>query len=281
MKKIYVFLLFAFFAVSTLAQGTMLLRQPTLSSESIVFVYANDLWKVPLSGGNAKRLTTYEGYESSPHFSDDGNWIAFSAEYDGNTDVYIISSEGGTPKRLTYHPGADIVQGWTPSGEILFRTGRKSHPTKTSQLYSISTEGSFPKPLVDIRAAYGDVSSDGKYLAYTPITSWDPEWRNYRGGQAMPIWILNLKNQDLTRTPQLDKERHLDPVWVGEKVYYLSERDFVSNIWSYDLKSEQEKQITFYKKFDIKSLDAFEDQIVFEQGGYLHTLDTKNNSANN
>jgi tricorn protease len=279
MKKIYVFLLFAFFAVSTFAQGTMLLRQPTLSSESIVFVYANDLWKVPLSGGNAKRLTTYEGYESSPHFSDDGNWIAFSAEYDGNTDVYIISSEGGTPKRLTYHPGADIVQGWTPSGEILFRTGRKSHPTKTSQLYSISTEGSFPKPLVDIRAAYGDVSSDGKYLAYTPITSWDPEWRNYRGGQAMPIWILNLKNQDLTRTPQLDKERHLDPVWVGEKVYYLSERDFVSNIWSYDLKSEQEKQITFYKKFDIKSLDAFEDQIVFEQGGYLHTLDTKNNSA--
>lgn len=279
MKKIYVFLLFAFFAVSTLAQGTMLLRQPTLSSESIVFVYANDLWKVPLSGGNAKRLTTYEGYESSPHFSDDGNWIAFSAEYDGNTDVYIISSEGGTPKRLTYHHGADIVQGWTPSGEILFRTGRKSHPTKTSQLYSISTEGSFPKPLVDIRAAYGDVSSDGKYLAYTPITSWDPEWRNYRGGQAMPIWILNLKNQDLTRTPQLDKERHLDPVWVGEKVYYLSERDFVSNIWSYDLKSEQEKQITFYKKFDIKSLDAFEDQIVFEQGGYLHTLDTKNNSA--
>lgn len=279
MKKTYLFLLLIFTVASTFAQGTMLLRQPTLSGESIVFVYANDLWKVPLSGGDAERLTTYEGYESSPHFSNDGNWIAFTAQYDGNIDVYVIPVEGGTPKRLTYHPGGDFVQGWTPSGEVLFRTGRTSHPTKTSQLYTVTTEGSFPKPLVDIRAAYGEVSEDGNYLAYTPITSWDPEWRNYRGGQAMPIWILNLNTQELTRTPQLDKERHLDPVWVGEKVYYLSERDYVSNIWSYDLKSQEEEQITFHKKFDVKSLDAFGDQIVYEQGGYLHTLDTQNKSA--
>ena len=101
MKKIYAFLLLAFSAVSTYGQGTMLLRQPRLSRESFVFVYANDLWKVPLSGGSARRLTTNEGYESSPHFSDDGKWIAFSSEYDGNTDIYSIPSEGGTPKRLT------------------------------------------------------------------------------------------------------------------------------------------------------------------------------------
>lgn len=278
MKKTYFCLLLIFSVASTFAQGTMLLRQPTLSEESVVFVYANDLWKVPLSGGDAERLTTYEGYESSPHFSNDGDWIAFTAQYDGNIDVYVIPAAGGTPKRLTYHPAGDFVQGWTPSGEILFRTGRTSHPTKTSQLYTVSTEGSFPKPLVDIRAAYGEVSEDGNYLAYTPITSWDPEWRNYRGGQAMPIWILNFNTQELTRTPQLDKERHLDPVWVGEKVYYLSERDYVSNIWSYDLKSQKEEQITFHKKFDVKSLDAFGDQIVYEQGGYLHTLNTQNKS---
>ena len=279
MKKIFLLLLIAFTVNTTLAQGTRLLRQPTLSNESVVFVYANDLWKSPLSGGEAIRLTTYEGYESSPHFSQDGKWIAFSAQYDGNTDVFVIASEGGTPQRLTYHPGSDVVQGWTPSGDIIFRSGRKTQPTQTSQLYTVSKEGNFPEPLVDIRAAYGEVSPDGNYLAYTPITSWDPEWRNYRGGQAMPIWILNLKSKELIRTPQLDKERHLDPVWVGHKVYYLSERDFVSNIWSYDLKSKQEEQVTFFKKFDVKSLDAFKDQIVFEQGGYLHTLGTNSKAT--
>ncbi|WKV12144.1 S41 family peptidase [Marivirga harenae] len=279
MKKIFLFLLIAFVSAEAFSQGTMLLRQPSLSAENVVFVYANDLWKAPLSGGDAVRLTTYEGYESSPHFSNDGNWIAFSAEYDGNTDVYVMPVEGGTPKRLTYHPGSDYVQGWTPTGEILFRTGRKAHPTKTSQLYTVAAKGSFPQPLVDIRAAYGELSSDGKHLAYTPITSWDPEWRNYRGGQAMPIWILNLDNQQLTRTPQLDKERHLDPVWVGQKVYYLSERDYVSNIWSYDMVSAEEEQITFHKKYDVKSLDAFGDQIVYEQGGYLHLLNASNNTS--
>jgi tricorn protease len=279
MKKIYLFLLMAFVSAEAFSQGTMLLRQPTLSADHVVFVYANDLWKAPLSGGDAVRLTTYEGYESSPHFSNDGNWIAFSAEYDGNTDVYVIPVEGGTPKRLTYHPGGDYVQGWTHTGEILFRTGRKAHPTKTSQLYTVAAKGSFPQPLVDIRAAYGEVSADGKHLAYTPITSWDPEWRNYRGGQAMPIWILNLDNQELTRTPQLDQERHLDPVWVEQKVYYLSERDYVSNIWSYDLVSGKEEQITFHKKFDVKSLDAFGDQIVYEQGGYLHLLNTSDKTS--
>lgn len=279
MKKIYLFLLMAFVSAETFAQGTMLLRQPTLSAEHVVFVYANDLWKAPLSGGDAVRLTTGEGYESAPHFSYDGKWIAFTAQYDGNIDVYTIPVEGGTPKRLTYHPGGDFVQGWTPDGDILFRTGRKAHPTKTSQLYTVAAKGSFPQPLVDIRAAYGEVSADGKHLAYTPITSWDPEWRNYRGGQAMPIWILNLDNQELTRTPQLDKERHLDPVWIGQKVYYLSERDYVSNIWSYDLVAGTEEQITFHKKFDVKSLDAFGNQIVYEQGGYLHLLNANDKSV--
>ncbi|MEP2772415.1 MAG: PDZ domain-containing protein [Fulvivirga sp.] len=274
MKKLFTILM-ALMSVSGLyAQGTMLLRQPTMSVKDIVFIYANDLWKVPKSGGEAIRLTTNEGYEFAPHYSDDGKWIAFSAQYDGNTDVYLMSADGGVPKRLTFHPGTDEVQGWTPTGEVLFRTNRNAHPTKTSQLFTVSTEGSFPKPILDIRAAYGEVSPDGKYLAYTPITSWDPEWRNYRGGQAMPIWIVDIKTKALVSAPQLDKERHLYPVWIGNKVYYLSERDYVSNIWSFDMDTKQEEQITFHKKFDVKSLDASGDMIVYEQGGYLHTLNT-------
>lgn len=256
----------------TQAQGTQLLRQPTISETEVVFVYANDLWKTSINGGQAIRLTSNEGYESSPHFSNDGKTIAFTAEYDGNTDVYTIPSVGGEPKRLTYHPDGDFVQGWTPDGQVLFRSGREGQPTLTNKLYKVAVNGSFPVAIDIPRAAYGEISDDGKYIAYTPITSWDVEWRNYRGGQAMPIWIVNMETKDLMTTPQPTKERHLDPVWFDNQVYYLSERDYASNIWSFDPETKAEKQLTFHKKFDIKSLDASKSTIVYEQGGYLHLL---------
>lgn len=273
--------LLLFFLISTTisAQGTQLLRQPTLSGSDIVFVYANDLWKVSANGGNAQRLTSNEGYEFSPHFSNDGSWIAFTAEYDGNSDVYIIPVSGGEPKRLTWHPGADVVQGWTPEGEVLFRSAREARPTQTNKLYKVSPDGGFPTAINIPRAAYGEISPDGKYAAYTPITFWDPEWRNYRGGQAMPVWIVELATGELQRTPQPTKERHLDPVWFQNKVFYLSERDLASNIWSYDPVTGDEKQHTFHKKFDVKSLDAGPDRIVYEQGGYLHLLNPSDNST--
>lgn len=254
------------------AQGTRLLRQPTISATHIVFVYANDLWQVSRNGGQAIRLTSHEGYESNPHFSPDEKWIAFSGQYDGNTDVYVIPATGGVPKRLTWHPSADIVQGWTPAGEVIFRSGRKARPTRTSAFYQVKQSGGLPVQLKVPRGAYGEMSPDGQYMAYVPITFWDPEWRNYRGGQAMPIWILNLQNQQLMRTPQPTKERHLDPVWYQQKVYYLSERDYASNIWSFDPQTKAEKQITRHAQFDVKSLDACKDAIVYEQGGYLHLL---------
>jgi len=269
MKKTLFLSAMIFLSLSVLGQGTRLLRQPTVSSKEIVFVYANDLWKVNREGGDAIRLTTNEGYESLPHFSPDEKWIAFTAQYGGNTDVYVIPAEGGSPKRLTYHPSADFVQGWTPEGEVMFRSGRMSRPTQTNKFYKIGYDGGTPEAIDIPRAAYGEISPDGKHIAYTPITSWDAEWRNYRGGQAMPIWIVNMKSKDLIRTPQADKERHLDPVWFKDKVYYLSERDYASNIWSFDPTSKAEKQITTHKKFDIKSLDACGDRIVYEQGGYL------------
>ncbi len=254
------------------SQGTRLLRQPTLSQNEVVFVYANDLWKTSLNGGDAVRLTSDDGYESNPHFSNDGKMIAFTAQYDGNTDVFVIPADGGEPKRLTYHPAGDFVQGWTPDNKILFRSGRESRPTQTNKFFTVSPKGEMPTAVEIPRAAYGEISLNGKYIAYTPITSWDAEWRNYRGGQAMPIWIVDLKTKALQTTPQKDKERHLDPVWHNGVVYYLSERDYTSNIWSYDLKTKQERQITFHKKFDVKSLDANANGIVYEQGGYIHFL---------
>ncbi|SNR15379.1 S41 family peptidase [Tenacibaculum jejuense] len=271
MKKIFIAIALSIFYIGN-SQGTRLLRQPTLSQNDVVFVYANDLWKASLNGGDAVRLTSHEGYEFNPHFSKDGKMIAFTAQYDGNIDVYVIPSEGGEPKRLTYHPAGDFVQGWTPDNKILFRSGRESRPTQTSKFFTVSPKGEMPTAIEIPRAAYGEISADGKYIAYTPITSWDAEWRNYRGGQAMPIWIVNLKTKALQTTPQKDKERHLDPVWHKGIVYYLSERDYTSNIWSYDTKTKQERQITFHKKFDVKSLDANTNGIVYEQGGYIHFL---------
>lgn len=255
-----------------MSQGTQLLRQPTLSNDQVVFVYANDLWKTNLNGGVATRLTSDVGYEFNPHISNDGQTIAFSAEYDGNVDVYTVSINGGEPKRLTYHPSPDIVQGWTPDNRILFRSSREGRPTQTNKFFTIAKTGGYPVALSIPRAAYGEISSNGKYLAYTPITGWDPEWRNYRGGQAMPIWIVDLNTHDLIRTPQTDQERHLDPVWYNGLVYYMSERDYTNNIWSFDPQNNTEKQVTFHKKFDVKSLDSNANGIVYEQGGYIHFL---------
>ncbi|WP_298310892.1 S41 family peptidase [uncultured Aquimarina sp.] len=280
MKKIFI-LAFVFICISSLslAQGTQLLRQPTISETEIVFVYANDLWKSSLQGGNAIRLTSNIGSESYPHFSKDGKTIAFTGQYDGNTDVYTIPSEGGEPNRLTWHSSGDFVQGWTPENTILFRSGRESHPTQTNKFYTVSPDGGLPITYDIPRAGSGEVSPDGKHVAYVPITSWDLEWRNYRGGQALPIWIVNLETKNLVTTPQSDKERHLDPVWINNTIYYISERDYVSNIWSYDIISKTEKQITFHKKYDIKSLDANDSKIIYEQGGYLHLLDPDSGKA--
>ncbi|SDS21977.1 tricorn protease [Formosa sp. Hel1_31_208] len=278
MKRIILGLL-GLITMGVSAQNTKLLRQPTLHGNEVVFVYANDLWKASTSGGIAIRLTSDDGYESNPHFSNDGKWIAFTAQYDGNIDVYVIASEGGEPQRLTYHSTGDFVQGWTPDGKVLFRSGREGRPTQTTKFFTVSIKGGIPEAIDIPRVAYGEISPDGKHIAYTPITSWDPEWRNYRGGQAMPIWIVDLKTKELIRTPQLDKERHLDPVWLNGVVYYLSERDYTSNIWSFDPKSQTEQQMTFHKKFDVKSLDASASMIVYEQGGLLHTLNPTDKST--
>jgi tricorn protease len=279
MKKT-LFIFSILISLSFYSQNTRLLRQPTLSDTDIVFVYAADLWKVSLNGGNAIRLTSDDGSETNPQFSKDGKWIAFTAEYDGNIDVFLVSINGGEPKRLTYHPSTDVVQGLTPDGEILFRSDRESRPTQTNKFYTISVKGGEPKVFDIPRAAFGEISEDNSYIAYTPITSWDAEWRNYRGGQAMPIWIVDLKTKELIKTPQKDGERHVNPIWFKGDVYYISERDYTANIWSYNIKTKQEAQITFHKKFDVKNIDANSTQIIYEQAGFLHLLNPETKETN-
>ncbi|WP_268033848.1 S41 family peptidase [Algoriphagus sp. PAP.12] len=279
MKKLLLSLLGLGISTLNYGQGTQLLRQPTLSQTEIVFVYADDLWKVSKNGGTATRLTSNEGEESFPHFSPDGKWIAFTGEYDGNTDVYLIASDGSEPKRLTWHPGNDQVTGWSPDGKkVIFSSGRESHPTQESKFFEVSVEGGMPNALAIPRAVNGEISPDGSKIAYQQIAFWDPEWRNHRGGQAKPIWVVDLKNYNLTMSPQLDGERQTDPVWLGDKVYYISERDYLANLWSFDPATGVEKQETFLTDFDIKNIDAGPDAIIIEQGGFLHIFNPADQS---
>jgi tricorn protease len=254
------------------AQGTRFLRQPDVSPTQIVFVHANDIWVVDRAGGDAVRLTTADGAETDPAFSPDGRWIAFSGQYGGNTDVYVMSAAGGEPRRLTWHPSADVVQGWTPDGDILFQSGREAVPTKLWRFYTVPPAGGLPKGLAVPQSYLGELSSDGRYLAYQEIGYWDPEWRNYRGGQAQPISVVSMETYERT-TPPWQGERHMEPAWMNGLVYYMSERDYASNVWSYDPASGAERQHTFHADFDVKSLGAGHGVVVYEQAGYLHELD--------
>lgn len=254
------------------AQGTRMLRQPAISASHIAFVHANDIWLVERGGGLASRLTSARGAETDPAFSPDGAWIAFTGQYAGNTDVYVVPALGGEPRRLTWHPGADQVQGWTPDGKILFQSGREGHPTRLWQFFTVDPEGEFPEAVSDAQAYQGGMSADGAWLAYQEIGYWDPEWRNYRGGQAQPVRVVSTSDWSLT-TPPWQGERQMAPVWMDGKVYYMSERDWASNIWSFDPVTGAEEQLTFHADFDVKSLGAGDGVVVYEQGGYLHELD--------
>ncbi|GMV07772.1 MAG: tricorn protease [Gemmatimonadota bacterium] len=253
------------------AQGTRFLRQPSVGADAIAFVHANDIWVVGRDGGQARRLTSDEGAETDPSFSPDGRWIAFTGEYGGNADVYVVAAAGGQPQRLTWHPGADVVQGWTPDGKVVFQSGREGVPTRLSRFYTVPVTGGLPQALPVHQAYQGELSDDGRMVAYQEIGYWDPEWRNYRGGQAQPVRVVNLANLEL-ETPPWEGERHMDPTWMDGVVYYMSERDWASNVWSYDPRTNQEKQITFHADFDVKSLDAGHGVVVYEQAGYLHEV---------
>ncbi|HWK08833.1 MAG TPA: PDZ domain-containing protein, partial [Vicinamibacterales bacterium] len=254
--------------------ATRLLRMPTVSATQIAFVYANNLWIVDRAGGAARRLTSFQGQTTNPHFSPDGRSIAFSGEYAGNVDVYVVPAEGGEPKRLTWHPGADSVQGWTPDGTaVVFASSRATAaPTGAPRFWTVPAAGGIEAPLPLPRAYQGKFSPDGARIAFRMNNSWDEERRNYRGGQNRPIWIADTKTWDVVTPPWTDS-KDTDPVWVGDTVFFISDRDGVANVWSFDTKAKTLAQVTTFTDFDVKTMDAGAGAVVFEQAGYVHELD--------
>ncbi|MEP7075387.1 MAG: PDZ domain-containing protein [Acidobacteriota bacterium] len=275
--------IFGCFAVLAAGQGTRMLRHPAVSRDLVAFAYAGDIWTVSRNGGRATRLTATPQVESEPYFSPDGTKIAFTATFGGNTDVYFVPSSGGDAKRLTYSPVEDHVRGWTPDGQrILFSSVSGDAPLESHwRLWTISVNGGMPEPLQLARAFTGSYSSDGQRLAYeefstTMFPPWQDAsfWRHYRGGRTHPISVINLTDNSITKLPWIDSNDN-SPMWVGNTIYFISDRNFTANLFSYDLVSKQVKQLTVHDDFDIMSASGGPDAVVYEQAGYIHLVDAK------
>jgi tricorn protease len=259
---------------------TRMMGQPAISSDHIAFIYAEDLWVANSDGSNPRRLTVDEGIESNPYFSPDGKLIAFNAEYDGNIDVFTIPVEGGMPVRLTWHPGSDIVRGFTPDGKsILFISQQSSFTNRYFQLFTVGTGGGFPEKLKIPNAWSACYSPDGKLIAYTPLSPAYQQWKNYRGGRISTIWICSMNDYSVVKIPQ-PKEgcNDANPMWIGDIIYFLSDRNGEFNLFSYDVKGREVKQLTNFMDFPIINASAGNNKIIFEQEGYLHVFDEKLNS---
>jgi tricorn protease len=257
------------------ARDTVLLQSPTLSRTQIVFVYAGDLWIVSRDGGEATRLTTGVGTETNPLFSPDGTMVAFTGEYDGNVDVYVVPAAGGVPKRLTYHPGSDRVAGWTPDGkQVLFVSGRLSDSGRTAQLFTLPIDGVFPTAVPLPMAYEGSYSADAARLAYVPLPRAFHAWKRYRGGRATPIWIANLSDSSVEKVPRTDSN-DFNPMWIGNKVYFLSDRGGPVTLFAYDTATKKVAPVIQNTGLDIKAASAGPDAIVYEQFGSLNLYDLK------
>ena len=263
--------LFAGSVMRAAEQSPLLAQEPTVSKTSIVFTYGGYLWSVPRAGGEARQLTT-GGHERSPIFSPDGQWIAFTGEYDGNTDVFVMPTEGGTPKRLTWHPAQDAAVGWTPDGKrVLFLSTRDAYADFT-RLYTVPAEGGVAEVLPMWRAFEGSYSPDGTRMAYVPNFQWQAAWKRYRGGQTTPIYVVKLSDLSLEKLPRQNSNDG-NPVWFGDTVYFLSDRNGPVTLFAYDTKSKTIKQVVENKGLDLKSVSAGPDVLVYEQFGGIFLFD--------
>src|SRR5262249_24537898 len=282
MKKVLLPLLaILFLSAATFAQTNkpLLMRNPTMNKTQIAFSYAGDLWTVPREGGAASRLTSGTANEFKPIFSPDGRWITFSGEYDGNVDVYVIPANGGIPKRLTYHPEDDVAIGWTPdSKQVLFVSDRDSSSTRYARLFTIPIDGTFPTAVALPMGYEGAFSPDGSHLAYVPLPHGFNAWKHYRGGMTTPIWISNLGDSSIEKLPR-DNSNDFNPMWVGNKIYFLSDRNGSITLFAYDIGSKKVEQLIRNDGLDIKSASASEDAIVYEQFGSLNLFDLKSGKA--
>ncbi len=265
-------ILLAFAAVAGAAEETPLLaHSPTVSKTHVVFAYGGYLWSVPRDGGDARQLTT-GGHEGLPVFSPDGKWIAFTGQYDGNVDVFVMPAEGGEPRRLTWHPAADIAAGWTPDGKrILFHSAREAY-ADFDRLYTVAPEGGPVEVLPMWRGEAAWFSPDATRIAYVPNEIWQTSWKRYRGGQTTPIYIVRLSDLALEKVPR-ENSNDSHPVWFNDTVYFLSDRNGAATLFAYDTKTKAVKQVVENKGLDFKSLSAGPDALVYEQFGGIFLFD--------
>ncbi len=252
----------------------LLLQKPALNQTHIVFSYAGDLWSVPRQGGDAVRLTTGPGIESNPVFSPDGASIAFSGSYDGNVDVFTVAAGGGVPKRITWHPGPDLPAGFTPDGKrILFTSGRAAFHAP-GRLFTISIDGGSTEEAPFPMAYFGAYSPDGTRIAYMPLSPATRAWKRYRGGRTTPIWVANLSTSKVEPLPRANSNDDA-PMWAGDKIYFLSDRDGPVTLFSFDLKSKRVEQVVRNNGFDYKSASLGPGAIVLERMGAIELYDLK------
>lgn len=268
---------------SVWSQETLLLRSPSMSGQHIAFVYGGDIWISDHNGQSTRRLTINPGVEQNPVFSPDGKTLAFTANYDGNTDVYTISINGGTPKRITYHPAADVVRGWLNNEEVYFTSTRDYQYAISPRLHRVNINAGTSSPLMMPEAYQGSPSPEGRYWAY--IKNTDPTERDrvafkrYRGGGMPSIWIFDEKTHNIEIIPG-DHSNDVKPLWLGkDKIYFLSDRFKTVNIFSYDTKTKQVEQLTQFNDYDVRTLAGHNNTLIFEQAGKIHQLNLANNSV--
>jgi tricorn protease len=253
-------------------------RFPDVSETHITFVYAGDIWVVEKTGGSAERLSSPRGEELFPRFSPDGSRIAFSGNYDGNTDVYVVPAMGGDPKRITHHPSTDRMIDWSPDGsQVMFASGRESGVQRFNQLYLVAADGGLPDKLPVPYGEFGALSPDGRRLVYTPKDRGFRTWKRYRGGMAPDIWLFDLRSMDATNLTD-DEANDAQPMWQGNTVYFLSDRGPLQryNIWALDMDGGAMRQVTQFTDYDVSFPAIGPSDIVFQAGGRLYLMSLSN-----
>ena len=253
---------------------TRLLTDPAISRERIAFAYANDVWVANPDGTNVRRLTSHPGIESGPRFSPDGSLIAFTGRYEGNLDAYVVPAAGGVPKRLTYHPGDDRVLGFTADGSaVLFSSPREVYTRRYTQLFTVPVNGGTATKLPIPHASKAAISPDGKKIVYLPLSEPFTQWKNYRGGMASRLMVFDVATYAVEQIPQpAGRSNDTDPMWIGDKIYFRSDRAGEFNLFSYDPKTRQVAQLTRLNDFPVLNATAGAGKIIFERAGYLYTL---------